>query len=402
MLDQNSEKSLLWIGGGRIVLPDRVCENGSVLIEGARITAVNEPCPVGAKVRDAHGGYILPGFVDIHVHGGGGADCMDCTAEAIRTVAQTHCQHGTTALSFTSMTCPDEMLAKAFAAFHEADAAPTGGADLIGIHLEGPFFASKGNAAGAQPTSGQRYPTREMLEHFIELGRGRIWRWDAAPELPGGDIFAEVMKENGILASAGHTAAMAPQAHVAFDMGYSHVTHLYSATTMGGKVDGVGCSGLNATALIRDDVTVEVIMDGCHLGREHTLLTYRMKGSDKMVLITDAMRAAGTDATESILGNKDNGTRVIIWKDAAHLPDKSFFAGSIGTMDRALRVAHLRYGIPLAETVKMMSLTPARLARIDGRKGSLEAGKDADVVIMNDAFEVQEVYVRGELKHQAG
>lgn len=399
-MKQKTENTLLWLSG-RIVLPDRICENGSVLIENGRITAVNEACPDGAEIREVADGYILPGFVDIHVHGGGGADFMDCTADAVRTVARAHCEHGTTALSFTSMTCDDEMLEKAFAAFHEADAAPTGGADLIGIHLEGPFFASKGNAAGAQPTNGQRYPTREMLEHFIELGKGRIWRWDAAPELPGGDVFAEVMKEHGILASVGHTAAMAPQAHEAFDRGYSHVTHLYSATTMGGKVDGVGCSGLNATALIRDDVSVEVIMDGCHLGREHTILTYRMKGSDKMILITDAIRAAGQDVTESILGNKDTGTRVIIWKDAAHLPDKSYFAGSIGTMDRALRTAHLKYGLPLTETVKMMTLTPARLAGIADRKGSLEVGKDADVVIMDDAFQVKAVYVRGELRHQA-
>ena len=138
-----------WIGNGRLVLPDRICEGGSVLIEGGRIAAVNEPAPQDAAIADASGGYILPGFIDLHVHGGGGADFMDCDVEAIRTAARAHCQHGTTALCPTTMTCPDEMLERMIRCYLEAVKTPTGGAQLLGLHLEGPFFSTKNK--GAQP-----------------------------------------------------------------------------------------------------------------------------------------------------------------------------------------------------------------------------------------------------------
>lgn len=389
--------ALTWIGNGQTVLPDRCCENGSILIEDGRIAAVNEPRPEGARIMDAQGGYILPGFIDLHVHGGGGADFMDCEAGCFETVARAHCKHGTTALMPTTMTCPDEMLEKMIGGYLEALKAPTGGAQLLGLHLEGPFFSAKNK--GAQPVGEQRIPTREVLEHFIRLAEGHIHRWDEAPELPNTDLFARVMGENGIMASIAHTSAIADQANAAFDMGFSHITHFYSATTTGQKINGIVYSGVNEAGLLRDDITIELICDGRHIPKEHMLLAYRIKGPDKIALITDAMRAAGTNVTHSILGAKNGGVPVVIKDDVAQLPDFSFYAGSIGTMDRALRVAHLQYGIPLVDVSRMLSLTPARLSRCDDCKGSLEVGKDADVVIMDAQFQVKSVYVCGELLH---
>ena len=388
-----------WIGNGRLVLPERICEGGSVLIEGGRIAAVNEPAPQDAVIVDASGGYILPGFIDLHVHGGGGADFMDCDVEAIRTAARAHCQHGTTALCPTTMTCPDEMLEQMIHCYLEAVQTPTGGAQLLGLHLEGPFFSTKNK--GAQPVGEQRIPTREFLERILRLGEGHILRWDEAPELPNTDVFAQVMREHGVMASIAHTGAIADQANAAFDMGFSHITHFYSATTTGQKIDGIVYSGVNEATLLRDEITIELICDGRHIPKEHMLLAYRIKGPDKIALITDAMRAAGTDVTHSILGAKEGGVPVVIKDDVAQLPDFSFYAGSVGTMDRALRVAPAQYGIPLVDVSRMLSLTPARLSRCDDRKGSLEVGKDADIVVMDERFRVRSVYVRGELMHQA-
>ena len=385
----------LWIGGGETVLPERVIENGSVLILGGRIAEVNAPCPVGAKRVDAAGGYILPGFIDIHVHGGGGADFMDAEEDSAAIIARAHCRCGTTALVATTMTCADETLERVIDCFLHSAEKPAGGAELLGLHLEGPFFSAAGK--GAQPISEQRIPTREILEKVIRSAQGRILRWDEAPELPNTDVFAQVMREHGILAAVAHTGANAGQAMAAFDLGFSHVTHFYNATSTFHKENGIVHAGVIEATYLRDDVTVELIGDGRHIPRESMQLAYRIKGPDRICLITDAMRAAGTDAKTSILGRKNDGVPVVIKDQVAQLPDLSSYAGSICTMDRALRVAHVEYGLPLEGVSRMLSLTPARLCGCAHRKGSIEVGKDADLVILSREFQVQRVYVRGEL-----
>lgn len=383
-----------WIGNGKVVFENSICETGSVLIENGIITEINKSCPNGVEKIDANGAYILPGFIDLHVHGGGNSDFMDATVEDILQVAKAHAKHGTTALFATTMTCEDAVLEKVITAFNHAKKVQTSGAELLGLHLEGPYFASKGK--GAQPVQEQRLPERSVLEHFIALGEGNIKRWDEAPELPNTDVFAEVMKENRILASIAHTGAVADQANAAFEMGFSHITHFYSMTTTGQKINGVVYSGVNEATYLNDNITIEVIGDGKHIPKEHMLLAYKIKGADKMALITDAMRAAGTNNKNSVLGARDTGVDVVVKDGVAQLPDLSFYAGSVATMDRVLRVAHLEYGIPLVDTVKMLSLTPAKITKCDNRKGSIALGKDADVVIMDNEFKVINVFVKGQ------
>ena len=382
-----------WIGNGATVLPDSICENGSVLVKDGKIAAVNQPCPVGVSQIDAKGGYILPGFIDLHVHGGGGADFMDGTPDSIRTVALSHAKHGTTGLLATSMTASNEALERMINSYLAAEQSKFEGAKLLGIHLEGPYLSAA--SKGAQPVTEQRIPTRKEMEHFIARAKGRIVRWDEAPELENTDVFAAVTREHGILASIAHTAAIAAQTFRAFELGFSHITHLYSATTTGQKINGLCYSGVNEASLLDDRATVEVIADARHIPREHMLLAYRMKGADKMALITDAMRAAGTNETHSVLGARDNGVPVVIKDGVAQLPDFSSYAGSIGTMDLALRYAHLTCGIPLIDAVKMVSLTPAKIIGRAEDIGSLEVGKAADLVIMDRAFAVKGVYVNG-------
>jgi len=392
------ENREIWIGNGKLVLPHRTVPCGSVLIRNGHIAELNRPCPPGAHRFNADGGCILPGFIDIHLHGGGGADFMDAEPEAFYIAAATHCQHGTTAMVPTTMTCDDALLEKVIHCFLKAKDVPSQGAELLGLHLEGPYFAAAGK--GAQPVEGERGPARENLEHFIRLAQGNILRWDASPEIPNAALFAAVMRENGIMASAAHTGAVAEEAYAAFDAGFSHVTHFYSATSASRKINGIVYGGLNEATLLRDDITIEIIADGCHIPLENMVLAYRIKGADKMALITDAMRAAGTDAVHSVLGAKDSGVPVVIKDGVAQLPDFSFYAGSIATMDRALRVAHVRYGIPLTDVSRMLSLTPAKLSGCADRKGSLEPGKDADVVVMNKSFSVRYVFARGSLRYE--
>lgn len=210
------------------------------------------------------------------------------------------------------------------------------------------------------------------------------------------ELFAKVMAENGVLASLAHSAATAPQALQAFDWGFSHVTHFYNACTTFHKKNGLVYSGIVEATYLRDNVTIELIGDGRHIPRESMLLALRIKGADSIALITDAMRAAGVNCEKSVLGARTTGVPVVIRDDVAQLPDLSSYAGSIATMDRCLRTAHVQYGIPLPEVSRMLSLTPARLCGVSDRKGSLEKGKDGDVVVLSGDFQVQQVYARGD------
>ena len=167
----------IWIGNGQLVLPDKIVPGGSVLLEGKKIAAVNVPCPPDARRVDVDGSYIMAGFVDIHVHGGGDSDFMDEDASAFPTIAKAHCAHGTTALCPTTMTCADSLLEKTIDLFLEADKEPENGAELLGLHLEGPYFSAA--SKGAQPIGEQRIPEREDLERILRRAKGSILRWDA-------------------------------------------------------------------------------------------------------------------------------------------------------------------------------------------------------------------------------
>ena len=381
---------------GVVVLPDRLLPHGAVLTDGEKILAVYaEPCgqlPADMERVDAEGGYILPGFIDLHLHGGGGYDFMDGTKEAMRGIAKAHCLHGTTAMTPTTMACADDELAAMFDKFDQVMKEGTGSADFLGIHLEGPYFSPKEKVA--QPEAFLGCPTRARTEKILEMGKGNIVRWDAAPELDGMQEFAWQLSQQGIMVSEGHSDATTEEALKGFDWGFSHITHFFCGMSSRRKVGQKVVGGVREAAFLRDEITLELIGDGCHVPAELMQLALKIKGDDKVILVTDAMRAAGQDVTTSYLGSKEGGVPVIIEDGVAKLVDRSFFAGSVATTDRMLRVA-LSFGVPLVSAVKMLSLTPARLAGASERKGSLARGKDADIVLMNKDFFVRRVFVRG-------
>ncbi len=387
---------MIAVVNGVLVTPDRVLK-GKTLLFDEKIVAIrdaDEPIPGGARIIDAAGGYVLPGFVDLHVHGGGGADFLDADPDAIETVLKTHAKHGTTSLLATTLTCPDEVLYAGIGRLGDAieNGTPEGGSEILGIHLEGPYFAAA--SKGAQAITEQKIPTEKELNELYALSRGHIVRFDAAPELPGMDLFADWTRERGILASIGHSAANAETALAYYAKGFSHITHLYCSTTTEHKEGQTVHGGIVEAAYLEDGFTVELIADGKHIPRETMLLCFKIKGAKKTALITDAMRAAGTEAKESILGEKNTGTPVMIEDGVAKLFDRSSFAGSVGTMDVCFATA-LRYGVPLADAAESCTLTPARIAGFADRKGSLDVGKDADVLLFDGKRNLKKVFVGG-------
>ena len=387
----------LLIKNAAVVLPDRVTPPVGVLVTDGKIKDIG--CGIGCDgpTLDAEGGYLFPGFVDVHIHGGGGADFMDGTADAFETAVKAHLRRGTTTLVPTAMTATREELLgfiQAYNIFKEtsayADHAP-------GLHLEGPYFSgADSKSKGAQNGDILRPIDLEEVEVLLQAAQGSILRWDAAPELAGSEAFAKRMKEAGILCAAAHTDATGYEAQAGFEVGFSHVTHFYNACTAYKKRDQLVTAGIVEAAYLDDSVTVELICDGRHIPEHCLKLALKIKGADKVLGITDATRLSCTRATEGKLGSLKNGTRVIVDDGVAKLPDKSCYAGSICTMDRALRVLCVDYGVDPATAAKMLALAPAKHIGMENRIGSVEIGKCADLVITDRDFRVKAVVKNGE------
>lgn len=392
----------LKIFNGQIVLPYRIIPRGTVLVNGGVITAVKEgdlEMP-GAIEIDAGGKYIAPGFIDIHIHGGGGHDFMDATEEAFLTIAETHARYGTTSMAPTTLTSEKEDLATILDLYSEADKKNRKGAQFLGMHLEGPYFSM--NQRGAQDPRYIRDPDPREYEDLISRYPNVIRRWSAAPELKGAIRFGKYLRANGILAALAHTDAIYEEVVEAFENGYTLATHLYSAMSGVTRRNAYRYAGVVESAFILDDMDVEVIGDGIHVPPPLLKLAYKIKGPDKIALITDAMRGAGMPEGESMLGNRLTGLKVIIEDGVAKLPDRSSFAGSVATADRLLRNVINMAGVPLPEAVRMMSGTPARIMNVADRKGSLIEGKDADIVIFDKDIRIQTTIIKGGVVYSRG
>jgi len=389
----------LKIINGRIITPGKIINGGSMLVKDGVIAEISEgniDVP-DATVIDATGKYVSSGFIDLHIHGGGGHDFMDNTVEAFLEIARTHAKYGTTAMSPTTLSSSKEDLLETLRIYNLADKQNTGGAQFIGMHLEGPYFAL--NQCGAQDPRYIRNPDPEEYKEILASTKS-IKRWSAAPELNGAIEFGKYIIDKGILAAIAHTDAVYEDALEAFENGYTLATHLYSGMLGVTRRNAYRYAGVVEAAFLIEGMDVEIIADGIHLPPPLLKLVYKIKGAKRTALITDAMRAAGMPPGESVLGGLKNGLKVIVEDGVAKLPDRSAFAGSVATFDLLVRNMVKLAGVPLVDAIEMSALTPARIMSIADKKGSLETGKDADIVIFDDDINIEKTIVNGNVVYE--
>ena len=382
----------------RIVLPDTILDDHYLSVKNGVIESIGKGTPDREQLNscttvDCGGQYLSPGFIDLHCHGGGGADFMDGHMEDILTAARAHLIHGTTGICPTTLTCSDEELFTFFESFRQAREVTEQMPHLLGIHLEGPYFSPA--QAGAQPPKYLVHPRPEHYHEILRRGQGNIVRWSAAPELPGALELGDELAGKGIKVSMGHSDAGFEDIVNAMEHGYSQITHFYSAMSTITRKRGRRVLGLIECGYLFDRLKVEIIADGIHLPPELLKLILKCKNHDDICLVTDSMRGAGMPDGPSLLGSKKNGVPVIIEDGIANMPDFSSFAGSVATTDRLVRVMVQKAGLPVWEAVKMASLNPASFLGIQETYGSIQPGKSADLLIFDDDIRISSVYVSG-------
>jgi N-acetylglucosamine-6-phosphate deacetylase len=384
----------LKIHNGRVITPAGVIVNGSVLIEDGSILGVegSEVEFSDALTIDAEGKYISPGFIDIHIHGGGGFDFMDETEKAFLGVAETHARYGTTAMVPTTLSATKEAIINALEIFERVRDRNPAGSQLLGVHIEGPYFAM--NQRGAQDPGHIRDPDRSEYQEIIDHYRSLV-RWSVAPELKGALEMGRALRAKGILAAIAHTDAIYEDVVEAVECGYTLSTHLYSAMSGVTRKNAFRYAGVIEASLLMDEIDVELIGDGIHLPAPLLKLVFKVKGRERIALITDAMRGAAMPEGESVLGNLKTGLKVIIEDGVAKLPDRTSFAGSVATADRLVRTMHRLGQVSISDSVYMAATTPARIMGVDDLKGSIAIGKDADIVIFDDDVCVYRTIIKG-------
>ena len=366
--------------GAAVVTPGEVLDEGWVEVAGEQITAVGSgPAPAGEAATDVGGRWLVPGFVDVHVHGGGGSSYTTGDPDQARSAAALHRRHGTTTTFASLVTAPLPTMRRSITAL--ADLVEDG--TLAGLHLEGPFLAA--TRCGAHDPASLRSPDRDELADLLTAGRGTVRHVTVAPELPGGLDLVRQLVDGGVVAAVGHSDATHEQAVAAFAAGARLATHLYNAMRPVHHRE----PGVVVAALEDDRVTVELINDGVHLHDAVVRSTFREVGADRIALVTDAIVAAG-------MGDGVHGggrRRIEVTGGAARLVGSSTIAGSTLTMDVAVRRA-VQAGLPLPDVARAAATTPARALGLDG-VGAITAGGRADLVVLDHDLEVRGVVARG-------
>jgi N-acetylglucosamine-6-phosphate deacetylase len=388
-----SKANQILLKGIHVYSEEKIIENGFIKIKDQKIFEVGT-IEILENVDDFEIVELpshfkaVPGFIDVHIHGVNGADTMDATKEAIDTMVTALPKEGTTSFLATTMTQESEQIQKALINAGEyIETQPSRGtAEILGIHLEGPFVNAK--MAGAQPVNYIIDPDLAKFKKWQTLSKGNIKLVTIAPERPGGLEMIRYLKANGIIASIGHTAATYDEVSEAINAGANHVTHLYN------QMRGLHHRepGVVGAAFLRDELIAEIIVDGVHVRPEMVKLAFKQKQSEGLILITDSMRAKCLKN-----GKYDLGGQEVTVKEGKAVLEDGTLAGSILKLGHAVKSIIAYTGCSLEETIEMASVNPAKQLNIFERKGSIAAGKDADIVILDDNLEVFMTFCRGDI-----
>ncbi len=374
-----------------IVTPTGVLTRHGCLLKDGLIAYLGTQEQSADSTVDGEGAYLLAGFIDLHCHGGAGYDFMDATPEEMLKISRFHLRHGTTSLFATTMTdgwAHVESALDAYRQLYEKNDLGT----LKGVHLEGPWFSPA--QCGAQDTSYMEMPNRERLDWLLDK-YPFVKRMSIAPELDKAIEVGKYAAERGLIVSAGHTDADFDTVVKASENGYTLLTHFYSGMTGVVRKNLYRVAGAVEAGYYLDGMTVEIIADGKHLPSSLLKLIYKIKGAERICLITDGTRGSGLAEGDTFrLGRLDGGTDCIVEEGVAKLSNRTSFAGSVATFDRLFRTM-ISVGVDIVEVSKMASATPAAVTGMTDR-GSIELGKIGDVLLMDANFNIKNVFVKGE------
>lgn len=374
--------------GGYVYTPSGIRKDATIIVEGTRILEISDGNIEieGAATIDAGGLRVVPGGIDMHIHGGGGRDYMEATEDAFREAMEAHVKHGTTAILPTLAAGPFQMYEDAVTVAGKLMSEE--GTPMLGLHLEGPYLNPC--KVGAISPDYVKDPLPSEYEKLLEMN-DTIRRWDAAPELPGISEFGACLRKHGVLGSVAHTLAEYPDVRKACDAGFTLATHFYNAMSGAHNVREYKHEGTIESIYAIPEMDVEIIADGKHVPPVILKMVYMFKGAEHTALITDALACSASES------GKAYDPRVVIEDGVCKLSDRSALAGSIATMDVLVRTMAEKVGVPFADVVRMTSETPARILGVLDRKGTLEKGKDADIVFYDDALNLRFVMQKGRI-----
>jgi N-acetylglucosamine-6-phosphate deacetylase len=372
---------------------DKIIANGKlfdgyVYVEEGKIIEVTAAEKQAQTCYDYTGKYLSAGFIDLHTHGAGGHPFINGTVEDVIEGSNFHLAHGTTTILPTISAGPFANMKKAVENIHLARKDERSKGNIYGAHLEGPYLSAA--QCGAQCPAFITSPQKAEYESLIQEYGDSISRWTYAPENDENGEFCQYLTDNGIIASIGHSNAKYPDVKRAIDSGASLITHLYSCTSTITREYGFRSLGVIESAFLRDELYVEIIADGKHLPPDLIKMIVKIKGADKVALITDSLEIAGTDITEGEM----SGTPFIVEDGVCKLKDRSAFAGSVATADRLIRVMVEECGFAVEEAAEMLTKVPAHILGIN--KGRIEEGCDADLVVFDEKITVTDVFVGGQ------
>lgn len=389
----------------QVILRDRILDKGIVVCEGDRIVEIRESHPSDLRLDDHHhvidlgGRYLSPGFIDIHLHGGLGADFMDGTQDAMELACFAHLKHGVTTLFPTTTTASEEQILRAIDAAKKAIESPTGRWPLPGIegiHLYGPYFASE--KSGCHNKEACRAPAPAEFERYFQTGLIKIAT--CAAELTGAESFYRTAKQWGCLVTCGHSNSSWTEMERAFEAGMRHVDHFWCAMSSVQSVRsrfGTPMQGsMLEFVLGTPEMSTEVIADGWHLSPELLRFAYRLKGVERLCLVSDCNRAMDMPPGKYLFGDAEDGGWILSDGKVGRALDGGL-ASSVVALDSMVRHMHIAVGIPLADAVRMASLTPAERTGISDRTGEIAVGKSADFAVLTNQLHVEQVFVGGKI-----